>query len=1565
MRGLRKIVEGMEWGGVHIKRGLGNLGNGVKLGAGGAWNYGGKPTLNAFGNAWTSAKGRIASDWSGYLDELYDQGVFSRRPSGTGFKATVGTLFDEMAPTFKQGLQNPNKLLDDIYAEAFPNAGQSRASNFVKSAWNKSSDIASFLGDKSLDALRKASPGAAKAVDDVLSGTAKVAGGAKAAYKNPDLIKNVPVRYGVKASRAGLKATKALGKFALRGLPFLSAIMDAADAMAIYEAHNVAIDKVMFEANQKKLAGDFGYLKGVHDTATEGDSSTELAGGGLPMKLFDYAKQQEWVKNQVRQYTVSEGVKLQRLGLSISTSGITDGLDLAHMGAQAIGLEQEGVGFVENVLGGDVGAGFEDRTVLGKTPSRIEDSAAFLDRFGRQPNQEELDRINAGNFFVDDEIRANFLEESALRGGEAVKRGVYEMHRGDALDIMLKASQLKAGGSPSPLESKAMTTFMGGSFGYGNPGLERIHKMFSKPKSIYFDGTYKNAQTILDTGKWTPELGSLPTAYRIWQDQQLDLEEKIAGGRAVQRALSRQQLAASQLELSVAWMDEAGYKRIIDAQQAANDFMLAEQGEIQQTKDEDAKDVRNSRAEVLKRFGLPESLADETYGRYRVQNLPSKAEHNQAVYDWMSRNYGNAAATLAGGSSMPVDSFKNNRWLFDETETDTKALASHLPLRDSQTGNTIRSSSIYNPGGNFPMEIWPFVEDMGSHYVKKMTNPDFRQKILSRLVNVQSFNPEKGSVQLGAAPPSFTSQLQSQPREAMKWVEETLDNLLQNELLTAGEINYLQNKKKRENVASAIAGKEAANVANRVAGTTHRATEADDAQLLEQMIDHLHGTYGEDAKFDRGNITGYNAAALRVLEHDLRIARNNKKSELELMTQARRWHPQITPESHPQFYDPALPEGMQVGPKLALEREEEFRNYYAKLQDENSLHRHYMDWVKQHASEETMRQSMEAPKFQSGGEVGGKRHFAGGTLIEAEQGEMVMSRDATRKNRPVLEAMNKGVSKFQDGGLVTAGGMPAMFAQNYEKTAPLFKQFKKIRNEQDEAAKSYSEQIYDLYNEKSLVTAGRLLGKYKQATGLLQDMYVPDRNVGEIIDNAAQGLTLLSPADGGMLTSDHVPTFTGSAALDDAYIRQAEESRDFAIRNGEKALEDAKAGVQQVAKDVQAAIKKSRMTEMIARDKDKEEKAHRAKQARAGNIGGTAGQVKATVQSGATFDASGVQNIAGGGGPASAGPGAAPAGAQEPQYQLPSGEQVGFSQLPRAAQQSIQRGTSKLKPVQPAGGGAAGGGAAGGGITPQQAAAIKGSGGGTSGAIKDGAMMQQAHDEFMAIGGRPSGAAYEQYRNENPIQKYPTRAEAGLPPRGNMIGDIPGAAGPGARGGAGAGGGALAGAKVEELLQKILDALTGGDDKNVEAFKNNNPAGGAGGPAGGDFAAFATTMRESAATLSTAFEQFGTSATTIREAADIFNTAADKISQAAQSLASIPETFTHKHDMSVSISNETGFADALATSIQDKVAEQVFDRVKNLLPSTDVNGETFGERQEINNGWFQSQCRRPFRLRAD
>ena len=35
-------------------------------------------------------------------------------------------------------------------------------------------------------------------------------------------------------------------------------------------------------------------------------------------------------------------------------------------------------------------------------------------------------------------------------------------------------------------------------------------------------------------------------------------------------------------------------------------------------------------------------------------------------------------------------------------------------------------------------------------------------------------------------------------------------------------------------------------------------------------------------------------------------------------------------------------------------------------------------------------------KFEQGGEVGGRRHSQGGTLIEAEQGEFVMSRNAVQ-----------------------------------------------------------------------------------------------------------------------------------------------------------------------------------------------------------------------------------------------------------------------------------------------------------------------------------------------------------------------------------------------------------------------------------------------------------------------------------------------------------------------------------------------------------------------------------------
>ena len=56
-----------------------------------------------------------------------------------------------------------------------------------------------------------------------------------------------------------------------------------------------------------------------------------------------------------------------------------------------------------------------------------------------------------------------------------------------------------------------------------------------------------------------------------------------------------------------------------------------------------------------------------------------------------------------------------------------------------------------------------------------------------------------------------------------------------------------------------------------------------------------------------------------------------------------------------------------------------------------------------------------AKQFETGGLVGGKRHSQGGTMIEAEQGEFVMSRDAVESiGAGTLEAMNQG-----GGGAIT------------------------------------------------------------------------------------------------------------------------------------------------------------------------------------------------------------------------------------------------------------------------------------------------------------------------------------------------------------------------------------------------------------------------------------------------------------------------------------------------------------------------------------------------------------------
>ena len=62
------------------------------------------------------------------------------------------------------------------------------------------------------------------------------------------------------------------------------------------------------------------------------------------------------------------------------------------------------------------------------------------------------------------------------------------------------------------------------------------------------------------------------------------------------------------------------------------------------------------------------------------------------------------------------------------------------------------------------------------------------------------------------------------------------------------------------------------------------------------------------------------------------------------------------------------------------------------------------------------------PKFQRGGYIGGKRHSQGGTMIEAEQGEFVMSRNAVKSVG--IEAMNR----INQGGV--AGGITVNVSGN-------------------------------------------------------------------------------------------------------------------------------------------------------------------------------------------------------------------------------------------------------------------------------------------------------------------------------------------------------------------------------------------------------------------------------------------------------------------------------------------------------------------------------------------------------
>jgi hypothetical protein len=52
--------------------------------------------------------------------------------------------------------------------------------------------------------------------------------------------------------------------------------------------------------------------------------------------------------------------------------------------------------------------------------------------------------------------------------------------------------------------------------------------------------------------------------------------------------------------------------------------------------------------------------------------------------------------------------------------------------------------------------------------------------------------------------------------------------------------------------------------------------------------------------------------------------------------------------------------------------------------------------------------SQPTPQFEKGGEVGGKLHKHGGTLIEAERGEYIINRKDSKDNKSLLEAINTG-----------------------------------------------------------------------------------------------------------------------------------------------------------------------------------------------------------------------------------------------------------------------------------------------------------------------------------------------------------------------------------------------------------------------------------------------------------------------------------------------------------------------------------------------------------------------------
>ena len=79
------------------------------------------------------------------------------------------------------------------------------------------------------------------------------------------------------------------------------------------------------------------------------------------------------------------------------------------------------------------------------------------------------------------------------------------------------------------------------------------------------------------------------------------------------------------------------------------------------------------------------------------------------------------------------------------------------------------------------------------------------------------------------------------------------------------------------------------------------------------------------------------------------------------------------------------------------------------------------------------------PTFATGGSVGGRRHSHGGTMIEAEQGEFVMSRNAVESVG--LEAMNR-INAGGGAGTVSINFSGNVMSQDFieDEAIPMIKE---------------------------------------------------------------------------------------------------------------------------------------------------------------------------------------------------------------------------------------------------------------------------------------------------------------------------------------------------------------------------------------------------------------------------------------------------------------------------------------------------------------------------------------------